>query len=267
MTANHRRRGFTLVELLVVIAIIAVLIAILLPVLTKAKQASQRTTCMSNVRQLTIAFRMYTEDNKGFMPMGWPDSPSTGSPSAPGTYWFVPWFLGNSRAIPPGTGTAPNGNTEEAIKRGSLYQYLKQTRVFKCPGDLGLRKVSYGQNCYLNGEDFGGGEVPGTVFKISKVRHHSKTFAYLDEYDSRGGDPLGYNLGSFAILPKPANVWVDYPGMFHNYASTASFLDGHAEVITWDLQQTRHLWTNNVTATDPRDIRKLQEFRGGKSVD
>ena len=90
---KRRSRGFTLVELLVVIAIIAVLIAILLPVLSKAKQASQRTVCMSNVRQLTIAFRMYVEDNKGYMPMGWPDSPSSGSPAAIGTHWFVPWFL------------------------------------------------------------------------------------------------------------------------------------------------------------------------------
>src|SRR2546423_1629386 len=72
---KRRMSGFTLVELLVVIAIIAVLIAILLPVLSKAKLASQRTACLSNTRQLSIAFRMYTEDNKGYMPMGWPDAP------------------------------------------------------------------------------------------------------------------------------------------------------------------------------------------------
>ncbi|HEV8377453.1 MAG TPA: prepilin-type N-terminal cleavage/methylation domain-containing protein [Tepidisphaeraceae bacterium] len=247
------RRGFTLVELLVVIAIIAVLIAILLPILGKAKQAAQRTTCMSNSRQLTIAFRMYTEDNKGWMPMGWPDSPTTGTLNVPGTYWFVPWFLGASRG---------GGNTEDAIRRGCLFPYVKSLKIFKCPGDFGLRKVSYGQNCYLNGEDFG-----GTVFKLTKVKHPSKTFVYLDEYDKRGGDPLGYNLGSFAILPQPSNVWVDYPGMFHGYASTVSFLDGHADSLVWELKETRYLWNNNITATDPRDIRKLQKVRGGPAVD
>jgi prepilin-type N-terminal cleavage/methylation domain-containing protein len=259
---NRTRRGFTLVELLVVIAIIAVLIAILLPVLGKAKQAAQRTTCMSNSRQLTIAFRMYVEDNKGYMPMGWPDSPSTGPATAIGTHWFVPWFLGTSRPIPAGTGTAPNGNTDEAIKRGCLYQYMKSVRPYKCPGDFGLRKVSYGQNCYLNGEDFG-----GTVFKITKVKHPSKTFVFVDEYDKRGGDPTGYNLGSFAILPQPSNTWVDYPGMFHAYASTISFLDGHADVLVWENKETRYLWNNNITVTDPRDIRKLQKARGGPAVD
>jgi prepilin-type N-terminal cleavage/methylation domain-containing protein len=256
--AKRRARAFTLVELLVVIAIIAVLIAILLPVLGKAKLAAQRTACMSNTRQLTLAFRMYTEDNKGYLPMGWPDAPLSGPSNMVGTYWFVPWFLGANRG---------GGNTDDAIKKGSVYQYLKSMKAYKCPGDFGLRKVSYGQNCFLNGEDFSNGENPGTVYKISRVKHHTKTFVYIDEYDARGGDPGGYNLGSFAILPKPSNVWVDYPGMFHGYASVVSFMDGHADVLTWELQQTRHLWNNNIAANDPRDIRKLQAIRGGPSVD
>jgi prepilin-type N-terminal cleavage/methylation domain-containing protein len=253
---KRRARGFTLVELLVVIAIIAVLIAILLPVLSRAKLAAQRTACMSNTRQLTIAFRMYTEDNKGWMPSGWPDAPTSGSPTMIGPHMFVPLFQGQSRG--PG-----NGNTLDAIKRGWVYPLLKSPKPFKCPGDTGLRLVSVGQNCYLNGEpNFG-----GTVYKMSKVKHHVKTFVFIDEYDPRGGDPFGYNLGSFAILPQPSNTWVDFPGMFHGYASVVSFLDGHSDVLTWDLAQTRHLWTNNVAANDQRDIRKLQAIRGGPPVD
>jgi prepilin-type N-terminal cleavage/methylation domain-containing protein len=265
---NRRQRGFTLVELLVVIAIIAVLIAILLPVLSKVKQAANRTACMSNLRQLSMAYHLYAGENKGYMPMGWPDPGSEAPPArpAPPATSFVPIFLGTSLPIPPNTGTAGNGNTEEAIKRGSLYKFLKTTKVFKCPGDLGLRKMSYGANCYLNGETAGGG-FGTTVLKLSQVKHHSSTFVLIDEHDFRGGDQGGYNLGSFAIQPMPSNTWVDYVGNFHGMASGVSFLDGHADILAWELKSTIFYSTNNNTVTDPRDIRKLQKIRGGPPVD
>jgi len=60
-----RRKGFTLVELLVVIGIIATLIAILLPALNKAREAARTTQCLSNLRQMAVAFQMYTNNNKG----------------------------------------------------------------------------------------------------------------------------------------------------------------------------------------------------------
>src|SRR5690348_17671107 len=65
MPRTYRHRGFTLVELLVVIGIIALLVSILLPALNKAREDAKRVRCLSNQRQLVMAWQMYASDNKG----------------------------------------------------------------------------------------------------------------------------------------------------------------------------------------------------------
>jgi len=67
----RRRRGFTLVELLVVIGIIALLISILLPTLARARESAKRTQCLSNLRQLGNAFQLYAITYKDGMPIGY----------------------------------------------------------------------------------------------------------------------------------------------------------------------------------------------------
>jgi prepilin-type N-terminal cleavage/methylation domain-containing protein len=264
-TRRGSRTGFTLVELLVVIGIIAVLIAVLLPMLKKAQAAAQRVSCMSNIRQLTTGYRLYTDDSKGWLPLGWPDANRDlrdvyGNISRAGQ--FVPYLVGRGYSGTLVPSLSPN-TVEERIKRGSLFRYVKTIKIFKCPGDTTARLSSYGINAYLHGEDGFG----GTVFKLSKVKRPAKTFVFVDEYDPRDAGEYGYNLGSFALLPKPQSQWVDPPGTWHDSGACVSFLDGHCEYMRWSVLTTRYLTGNNISAPDPRDLRMFQEFRGGAAVD
>lgn len=64
-----RKKGFTLIELLVVIAIIAILAAILFPVFAQARAQARKTSCLSNVKQLTLSIAMYTQDYDETLPL------------------------------------------------------------------------------------------------------------------------------------------------------------------------------------------------------
>jgi prepilin-type N-terminal cleavage/methylation domain-containing protein/prepilin-type processing-associated H-X9-DG protein len=117
--------GFSVVELLVVAAVISILAAIAFPVIVKARQQAQISECLSNMRQLGLAFRMYLDDYHDSFPAAVP--------------WGVPRseFTKGERTIQELLTTyVPNGMITEKTADGK-YTY-PQPSVFACPSDAGL---------------------------------------------------------------------------------------------------------------------------------
>ncbi len=130
-TNQRGRAAFTLIELLVVIAIIAIIAGILLPVIGKAKESTRATACLSNLHQLGVALRLYTDDNQHRLP--------------------------EMRDKLYGTNSIPTNSLSLPSVDLVLSNYLGSVKVLKCLADRdGIYEQSassYAWNSLLNGQD------------------------------------------------------------------------------------------------------------------
>jgi prepilin-type N-terminal cleavage/methylation domain-containing protein len=119
------RRAFTLIELLVVIAIIAILASLLLPALAKAKTKGQGIVCMSNTKQLTLAWTLYSLDSNDRLVLNTFDANS--------------WIDANQWELSSDLATFDRGvaaATNKAwIDKGKLWQYNNSYGIYTCPAD------------------------------------------------------------------------------------------------------------------------------------
>jgi prepilin-type N-terminal cleavage/methylation domain-containing protein len=288
--AHHPHRhiastAFTLIEPLVVIAIVAILASLLLPVLSKAKAKTQGIQCLSNLKQLGLAWVLYADAHNDQAPPNANDTTDTR------LSWVAGWLTldGGNNAGHPG----PNNpdNTNQLFLRNSLLAPYGADAlgIWKCPADKSQSTISgkryphvrsVSMNNWVGDYDPRTGQenpasTPGYI-RIKKMSDMTdpppaKTYVMLDERaDSIGNGYFLLLMDGFPERPTLRSL-VDYPSNYHNGAGGLNFADGHSEIHRWRDPRVQPVYQPDfhLTVWPPRpvpnsvDIGWLQERATG----
>jgi prepilin-type processing-associated H-X9-DG protein/prepilin-type N-terminal cleavage/methylation domain-containing protein len=201
--------AFTLIELLVVIAVIAVLMAILMPALGRAREQGKRAVCLNNVKQLTLAWILYADDNDGKI------CAANVGHSAYG-------WVGDM------ANTDPAEDQMAAMKAGMLYPYCQDLQLYKCPtgvrGEMRTYSIVSSMNTNI------GSSEKGKVYKNrNRIPRPGQRVVFVDE---GGISNHAYNV--HYDLPS----WKDLPPLRHGNGTNFSYADGHIEYWKWTDSRT-----------------------------
>ena len=241
--------GFTLLELLVVIAIIAILAALLLPVLSRVKERALGVQCLGNAKQLQLAWYLYTDDFHDFIPGNnwWMEAGINGMSRGPFN-WLTGWedvtVIDNT------------DNTNTALfldpQWSSLGTYTKSAAIYLCPASriavkeggstfpLARTVAMNGWMGYTNRPDYSGFQFIRKTTDLVQLRP-TDAFVFADERDDSVDD------GFFAVSMVDDMI-IDLPATYHGGSGPVTFADGHVELHRWLNKNIRFLQQASVAA-------------------
>jgi len=201
VAARTLRRGFTLIELLVVIAIIAILAAILFPVFAQAREAARKTSCQSNLKQMSLGLTMYAQDYDESLPQG-------------------------SRTI--------NGQAWRWMHQ--TFPYVKNAGIYHCPSST---VAQWDPNSYGNAGSYGYNAFMLNDQNLAAVGKPAETVAITDTPGSavsnrfrvRPDDQTGPNTWVGTANWNGWNQDESRVAYLHQGQANVAFLDGHVKTM------------------------------------
>ena len=221
------RKAFTLIELLVVIAIIAVLMAILFPTLNRAREQGKRASCLNNLKQLTLAWIMYADENDDKLVNGAAGVTGNVHENEP------PWV---SSTIASGWDSGeqlPEQQQEDAIMSGALWPYVKQMKLYRCPTGSRGEMLTYAIMFSMNGIAYPVvRDKPGVFIKRRSEIYNPPPACRIVFIDEGWMSP-----DAFAVH-YDIEQWFDAPPVRHGNGTNVSFADGHSDYRKWRGPET-----------------------------